>query len=163
MKALHRLSNLIYGIEKGIAIILGTIILLSLSAGVLFRYVLSTPLSWSDEAAVFSLIWLTFIGGSMGIKRQDSAAISILIDKLKGKAKQIVFATGVFILFSFIVYILYLSIGWLSSPNIYIQRSSSMGMPMIYAYLSVPVSFVFMMIHTLNLFVNTMKNKGEEI
>lgn len=158
MRILTKVSDLVYAMEKVLAIIFGGIILFSLSAGVLYRYVLSAPLLWSDEVAIFSLIWLTFIGGSMGIKRQDSAAVSVFIDKLKGRAKQIAFAIGVLILLVFIAYIFYLSIGWLSSPNISVQRSSSMGMPMIYAYLSVPVSFIFMTIHSLELFLSTVQD-----
>ncbi|MBD8003729.1 TRAP transporter small permease [Bacillus norwichensis] len=159
MKLLNRLSDLIYQIEKLLAIAFCSAMLISLSAGVLYRYVLNSPLTWSDETAIFSLIWLTFIGGSMSIKRQDSAAVSIFMDKLKGRPRQALFGIGIAVLAAFLMYIFYLALTWLSSPNIAIQRSSSMGMPMIYAYVSIPVSFLFMMIHTIELFVNNFKSK----
>lgn len=158
MKLLHLLSNIVYQIEKLLAIILCSAMLISLSAGVLYRYILNSPLKWSDETAIFSLVWLTFIGGSMSIKRQDSAAVSIFMDKLKGKIRKVLFGLGIAVLAAFIIYIFYLSLTWLSSPNIAIQRSSSMGMPMIYAYASIPVSFFFMFIHTFELFVNNFKS-----
>ncbi|OMP65997.1 TRAP transporter small permease [Domibacillus epiphyticus] len=158
MKALHRLSDWVYNIEKVIAVILCAAMLISLSAGVLFRYVLSAPLTWSDETAIFSLIWLSFIGGSMSIKRQDSAAITLLMDKVHGKARTIMLGAGLAVLLAFVIYIFYLSIIWLSSPTIMMQRSSSMGMPMIIAYLSIPVSFFFLIIHTLELFLNNFKS-----
>ncbi|MFS0644086.1 TRAP transporter small permease [Siminovitchia sp. 179-K 8D1 HS] len=158
MKLLHQLSNIVYQIEKLLAIALCSAMLISLSAGVLYRYILNLPLTWSDETAIFSLVWLTFIGGSMSIKRQDSAAVSIFMDKLKGKLRQTLFGLGIAVLAAFLIYIFYLSLTWLSSSNIAIQRSSAMGMPMIYAYASIPVSFFFMIIHTLELFINNFKS-----
>lgn len=161
MKVLHQLSNWIYNIEKVLVSILGAVMLLSLSAGVLYRYVLNAPLTWSDETAIFSLVWLTFLGGSMSIKRQDSAAVTILMDKLKGKTRQLLLGAGLAVLFAFVVYIFYLSIGWLSSSNIMLQRSSSMNLPMIIPYLSIPVSFFFLIIHSLELLINNfITNKG---
>ncbi len=165
MKLLHRVSHVVYTCEKLLAILLCAAMLISLSAGVLYRYVLNTPLTWSDETAIFSLVWLTFIGGSMSIKRQDSAAVTIVMDKMTGKLRKFLFGIGLLILGLFIGYIIYLSVIWLSSPNISLQRSSSMRMPMIYAYASIPVSFSFMMIHILELISNnfTTKQGGEPL
>ncbi|BAQ09315.1 TRAP transporter small permease [Sporosarcina sp. FSL W7-1349] len=159
MKALHRLSNWVYSIEKFAAIILCGTMLFSLAAGVLYRYVLSSPLTWSDEIAIFSLVWLSFIGGSMSIKRKESAAVSILMDKMKGKLRTVLLGIGMLALLAFVAYIFYLSIGWLSSPNIRVQKSSSIGLPMIYAYLSIPVCFLFMVIHTLELVLDNFFGK----
>lgn len=161
MKILHQLSSWIYNIEKVMVMILGAVMLISLSAGVLFRYLLNSPLTWSDETAIFALVWLTFLGGSMSIKRQDSAAVTIIMDKLTGKTRQLLIGAGLAVLLAFVVYIFYLSIGWLSSPSISIQRSNSMGLPMIIPYLSVPVSFLFLVVHTLELLVNNfIADKG---
>lgn len=159
MVFVHRLSNTVFKAEKALAILLGTAMLVSLAAGVFFRYVLKSPLTWSDETAIFALVWLTFIGGSMSIKKQNAAAVTIFMDKLKGGLKTLLAGMGLLIVLIFAAYILYLSIGWLSSPNILVQRSSSMNLPMIYAYLSVPVSFLFITIHTLDLLA---KNFGKE-
>ena len=162
MKVIHKLSDWVYNLEKIIAIILCSLILVSLAAGVLYRYVLHSPLIWSDETAIFSLVWLTFIGGSMGIKLNESPAITLFMDKIKGTPRKILLAVGTLSVLVFVVYIFYLSVIWLSSPNIVVQKSSSMQMPMIYAYLSVPVSFFFMAIHTLSLFIKNFQTKEEE-
>lgn len=163
MVLVHRLSNAIFKAEKALAILLGIVMLVSLAAGVFFRYVLKSPLTWSDEIAIFALVWLTFIGGSMSIKTQNAAAVTIFIDKLNGVLKTFLTGIGLLIVLIFAAYILYLSIGWLSSPNILVQRSSSMNLPMIYAYLSVPVSFLFITIHSLDLLAKNFGKEKEEI
>ncbi|MGM0904036.1 MAG: TRAP transporter small permease [Bacillota bacterium] len=163
MKLIHHLSNGLYKIEKLLAVIFCLIILISLSAGVLFRYVLSNPLTWSDETAIFSLVWLTFIGGSMSIKRKDAPAITLFIDRFSGVALKVLVVISTLAVLIFVGYLFYLSVVWLSSPNILIQKSSSMQMPMIYAYLSVPVSFLFMTIHALEVFLDALWNRKGEV
>lgn len=159
MGFIHALSNALHKLEKLLAILLCFLILFSLSAGVLYRYVLSAPLTWSDEVAIFSLAWLTFIGGSMGIKRGHAASITLLMDRVHGKVKTILMGMSFFLVLGFVAYLLYLSFVWLSSPNIMVQRSGSMGLPMIIPYLSVPVSFLFITIHTLD---HLIRNFGKE-
>lgn len=154
---IERLSDWVFKVEKVLVMILLGIMFVSLTAGVIFRYYLNSPLLWSDEVAIFSLIWLTFVGGSMSIKRQQSAAVSLLTDRLKGRWKKIVYIFGFAVVALFCAYLLYISYHWLSSPNIQIQRSSAMQLPLIYVYISVPVGFAFMFIHSLSLFVKSFK------
>ncbi|WHX99906.1 TRAP transporter small permease subunit [Neobacillus sp. DY30] len=163
MTFIHRLSDLFHKVEKFIAIILCLTMLISLSLGVFFRYVLSAPLNWSDETAIFSLVWLTFIGGSLGIKTQSSAAVTLFMDRFSGKIKTILFGLGLLAALVFVAYIFYLSIIWISSPSIMLQRSNSMRLPMIIPYLSVPVSFFFMTIHSIDLMAKNFLDKREAL
>lgn len=50
--------------------------------GVFFRYVLTDPLVWSEELSTFSMVWVTMIGGSMGIKRCSHVGVSYLVDNI---------------------------------------------------------------------------------
>ncbi|EKN67813.1 TRAP transporter small permease [Schinkia azotoformans] len=163
MNFIHLLSDWLHKVEKLLAIILCTVMLISLSAGVFYRYVLSAPLTWSDETAIFSLVWLTFIGGSMSIKQQNSAAVTIFMDRFSGKARMILLGISFLVVLLFVGYIFYQSVIWLSGPTIMMQSSNSMRMPMIFAYLSVPVSFFFLIVHSLDLIVKNFKKKEEVV
>lgn len=159
MNVIKKLSDIVFRIEKVLAVILGTAMFLSLFLGFLFRYVFSSPLLWSNEVAIFSLIWLTLIGASMGVKTGQTAMITMFVDRFRGSnAYKWMIVTSFFILIIFAVYILYLSYNWLSSPNIYVQSSGSMGLPMIYPYLSVPVGFLFLLIHATSKFIEAWKD-----
>ncbi|MGO4890384.1 TRAP transporter small permease [Anaerobacillus sp. MEB173] len=152
-----KLSDTVFKIEKAIVMVLISLMFLILTGGVFFRYFLNSPLIWSDEFAIFTLIWLTFIGGSISIKRQQAAAVTILVDKLNERGRKIVASIGFLILLIFCVFIVYYSYTWLSSPNIVLQKSNSMQVPMIYPYLSVPIGFLFMSIHSMQLFLLSLK------
>lgn len=162
LKLLTVASNTLFRVEKVIAVILGIVLLVSLAAGVLFRYFLNAPLFWSDELAMFCLAWITFIGGSMCIKMKASPSITMLIDSVKPAARRVISIISTLILLIFIVYVLYLSIVWITGPNIQSQISTSLKWPKFYFYLSVPVSFGFMTIHAVELFIKTVLNKEDE-
>lgn len=162
MKIINKLSDVVYSLEKLLAIILATVLIVALAGGVLFRYVLESPLFWSDELAIFCLIWITFIGGSMGLKQKASPSITIVTDLVSGKVKKILTIISNIILLVFVGYVLYLAINWISMPNILVQTSTAMNMPKIYFYLSIPVSFVFMVIHVFNATVQSFTNVKEE-
>lgn len=157
MGLVSKLSDYIYSIEKVIVTILLSVMFLSLTAGVIFRYFLKSPLHWSEETAIFTLAWLTFIGGSMTIKRQQTAAVTFLMERLSGKLYYILNIIAYFIVFAFALFIFVWSIPWILSPNIVYQKSLAMQLPMIVPYLSVPVGFCFLTIHSLDLFIKSFK------
>jgi TRAP-type C4-dicarboxylate transport system permease small subunit len=64
------------------ALILMLILLVDMMLGVFFRYVVGRALSWSEEVGTLSLVWLTFIGGAIGVNRGAHFAIHLAIDRL---------------------------------------------------------------------------------
>lgn len=163
MKIVKKINNFVFSIEKILAIILAIGLLVSLAAGVFFRYVLKNPLFWSDELAIFCLIWITFIGGSLSLKEKASPSITILTDLVPIKYKKYVQALSNIILLAFVAYILYLAIVWISMPSILVQTSTAMNIPKIYFYFSIPVSFVFSVFHVLaNIFIDFSDREKEE-
>ncbi|PLR75562.1 TRAP transporter small permease [Bacillus sp. V3-13] len=166
MKLFSEINNLIYEIEKILVIFLLSIVLVSLTSGVFFRYFFNNPLHWTEEAAIFALAWVTFIGGSMTLKGKQSAAVSIIVEKFTGHAYNALVLICNLIVFLFCACMVFISIRWVSSPFILFEKSIAMQMPMIVAYLSVPVGFSFMTIHSLEMLlhdvVDGLKNVGSK-
>ena len=162
LRAINKLSDVVYSFEKILAIILATVLLVSLAGGVLFRYLFKSPLFWSDELAIFCLIWITFIGGSMGLKQKASPSITIVTDIVSTKLRKILNILSNVILLVFVGYVLYLAYKWIGTPNIMVQTSTAMNMPKIYFYLSIPISFIFMVIHVFNATLQSFTDVEEE-
>jgi TRAP-type C4-dicarboxylate transport system permease small subunit len=57
-------------------------ITLILFAGVIWRYFLVNPLTWTDEVARMLFVWLGFIGAAVGVKAGLHASVSILAHRL---------------------------------------------------------------------------------
>ncbi|MED4583243.1 TRAP transporter small permease [Brevibacillus choshinensis] len=165
MNTIQRTSDFIYRIEKVLAVVILCIMTLSLVAGVVFRYFLNSPLSWSDEAAMFSLVWVTFLGGSICIKRDQLAAVSFVTDRFSGKTRQVLLSLGLFIVILFCLFFLYLSLNWITSPTMSFERSDALELPMIIPYSIVPIGTCFMTIHFIHTFLHGLrigKTEGED-
>jgi TRAP-type C4-dicarboxylate transport system permease small subunit len=161
LKLVNNLSDIVFKIEKVFVIILVGLMFTSLTAGVLFRYFLKMPLHWADETAIFSLVWLTFIGGSMSIKHGHLAAVTIFVDRLPGRLRHILLCISTTLVLGFGILLLVVSIEWVLQPTIAFQKSPIMEVPMIYPYLSVPIGMLFLCIHSLNLVVKTLTGTNQ--
>ena len=49
---------------------------------VIMRYVFNNSLSWSEELGKFIFVWISWIGISIGHRRQEHIKITMLVDKL---------------------------------------------------------------------------------
>src|ERR1044072_5953999 len=47
------------------------------------RYVLNDSLSWTEEIARYGLMWIVFIGGAMGTRRNTHTAVELLANVMK--------------------------------------------------------------------------------
>lgn len=162
MKIISRLSNICFSSERILAVLLFALMVISILLGVVFRYFLNKPLTWSDEFALFSLVWITFIGGSMSIKLNKAAAMTFVMDIVPAKIRKVLIGLGTLLVLIFSAFLLYLSLKWITAPNISLQRSQAVGLPMVILYVAIPLGFLFMTVHALELFVDSFQSGKKE-
>ncbi len=73
-----RLLDLVSLIPRFFLVALMVVLLVDMMLGVFFRYVMERPLPWTEEVGNLALIWLTFIGGAIGITRGSHFSIHLL-------------------------------------------------------------------------------------
>ncbi|WP_442599771.1 TRAP transporter small permease [Neobacillus sp. D3-1R] len=151
------ISDIIASFEKKLAMVLMFAMAVVVALGVIFRYVLNEPLFWAGEVSIFLLIYITFLGGSLGLKYKMQASVSIVTDYLPEKVKKIVFIVGHLFMLLFMAIILFYCFKWISSPNVAIQKSSALLLPMWIPYTIIPVGFSFATIHILNNLLEIIK------
>lgn len=98
----------------------------------------------------------------MVLKEKTSPTITFLIDSVPKRFKKYFLIVSNIVLLAFVGYVLYLAINWISTPNILVQRSTSMDMPKIYFYLSIPISFAFSTIHVMNNVIESFKSEDHK-
>ena len=85
---LKKLSDFIYKITgEFISVDLAVIVVLSFSQ-VVSRYVFSFSISWAQELVTYLLVWLVFMGCCMGLRDNEVAALTIVVDKLSPNMKK---------------------------------------------------------------------------
>ena len=160
MKVINGLSDMLFKIEKVMAVILMSVILLSIILGVVFRYFLNNPLTWTDELAIYMLIWLTFVGGSMSVKNEQAASLDLLFEKVGEEVQRIFKIVGYGSVIIFSVIVTYMAIKWISNPSVLTQISPGLKISMFLPYLSIPFGLFCLSIHALNHLVQSFAYKA---
>ena len=111
------------------------------------RFLFSYSLFWSDELTRFLLIWISFLGMSVGVRRGAHPGIDSLTRALPQRvARVVVSCAAVLCLFFFAMMVVY---GGILVLRTWPQRSPSLGLRMTVPYLAVPVAGLFMLFHGL--------------
>ncbi|RXI98299.1 TRAP transporter small permease [Anaerobacillus alkaliphilus] len=143
------LSNGISIIEKSLAVVLMFSMAVIVTMAVFFRYFLNSPLSWAGEVSIFLLVWISFIGGSLGLKYKSQASVTILVEYVSLSVKRILLIIGHLLMLMFLIFILYYSYKWVLSPSVGFQKSSAILLPMWIPFSAVPIGLTFATVHLL--------------
>jgi TRAP-type C4-dicarboxylate transport system permease small subunit len=140
VRALNRATIVVVG---ALTLVLTGVVLLQ----VLYRYVLELPLVWSDEAARHLLVWLSFVGGGVGIAQALHPRIE-LIDALRAprirRTIEIVISVAVL---AFLGCLVVVSTDVAKAYNVY--RSLGTGLPQSLPRSALPVGACLMAINVL--------------
>ncbi len=130
---------------KGASLIAVTAFMLILGivvAGVVFRYVLNDPLTWSETLALWAMIWLVFAGTPVPLARSSHYAVEALVVKFpEGVQRWLALAvTALGLLFC----VLLAGHGfWLTNQN-RAQIDPTLEVPFAFSYAAVPTGFALM-------------------
>ncbi|MGL5950833.1 MAG: TRAP transporter small permease [Cetobacterium sp.] len=148
-------------ILESIAVLLITIMICVSSWQVLSRYVFKSPSAFTEEFLRFSLIWLSMLGIAYMFGKKQHISIDFLKKKFVEKDKVLLemIIVGIFTLFSIVVMIIGGGNAVMMSLK---QISPSLGLPMAYVYLSLPVSGFFIVAYSA-LIIDDLKKKYNSI
>ncbi|MEJ8546660.1 TRAP transporter small permease [Brevibacillus borstelensis] len=156
MKAL---SDFISAVEKYVAVVLMFAMAVIVALAVVFRYVLGAPLSWAGEVSIFLLIWVSFIGGSLGLKYRSQAAVTIVLEYATAKARKMVGIMGHVLMLAFLAVMLYYSYAWVLSPGVAFQKSTAILLPMWIPFSAVPIGLTCAAIHLLSNLIGMIREE----
>ena len=125
---------------------------------VVMRHVFNDSLSWSEELARILFIWMSWIGISFGQKRGEHIKITLVINAVKGRVKDIVLMLADLCTLA-ILGVLVVK-GFEITQKIYLMGSitPALFVPKWIMYASVPVSCTLMAVRIVKDFALTMIN-----
>lgn len=71
-----------YGVAQKLGLFLFVCMTVVTALQVIFRYVLSIPMPWTEELARYLMIWVTFIGAGVVTRRRLHIQMDLLIDRV---------------------------------------------------------------------------------
>jgi TRAP-type C4-dicarboxylate transport system permease small subunit len=116
--------------------------------GVFTRYVLNDPLPWTEEAARYALIWLSWLGGGIALRRGAHIAVEFLLDAIPSAPARavVLFAGRAAAIFFLAICVWY---GIVLVQRVSFQSTIALGISMQLPYASVPVGSLLMIYHML--------------
>jgi TRAP-type C4-dicarboxylate transport system permease small subunit len=135
-----------------------TVMVITTALGVIFRYVLHSSLSWSDEFGAYLFVWLTCLGAAVALKRRAHPEVRILADRVPSRVQPLLHAiTDCAVMALGLVFVFY---GGRMIELMGTETAASIQISMVYPFLAIPVSgglIVFHSItHLLLLFLNAL-------
>lgn len=115
--------------------------------GVFMRYVLNDAYAWVEELARYSMIWLSWLGGGLAIRRGAHIAVEFGIDLLAADARRAVLFAGRLAIFGFLGVCIWF--GADLTMRVSMQSTIALGISMQIPYASIPIGSALMVYHLL--------------
>jgi TRAP-type C4-dicarboxylate transport system permease small subunit len=112
---------------------------------VICRYLLGAALTWSEEFARYGLVWITFLGAGIALKKRAHMGVQAIVEMFSPGVRKTVQIFTIFTVMGFLV------IATLKGTELALfnmkQYSPAMGLPMGFVYLAIPSGCLVMIIH----------------
>jgi len=117
--------------------------------GVVNRFLLKLPISWTEEVSRFLMIWICMLGSTIAVKEGTHVAVLYFISKFRNESRQKIALLNHLLIIAFLiipsVYGIKLCISQAG------QLSPALRISMFYPFISVPLGFIIMILHELAL------------
>lgn len=157
MKIIHDIDKVINKILRFIVIIMLSVMSVVVFAQVLFRIVhLSIP--WSEELSKYLLIWSTFLGAAICIRKGSLVGLEFLKNSMSEEKQKILQTILNLIVCAMLLFLI--NVGFWAVRRVWFQITPVLKLSMGLMYAAIPIGSVFMLIN--QILVTIYSWKGEE-
>lgn len=144
---MQRLVGYINRLAEVAAVVAFATLITVVSAAVFWRYVLNDSVVWAEELSRYCFIWVTFLGGGLGVGKNIHVGVDSLVMLLPQQPRKIVevgveIAIVIFLITLIAVGVQFMQFGMNS-------RALMLQIPMGYVYAAVPAGALVMLANVL--------------
>lgn len=147
------MSSVVRAFEYFIAILFASLVA-TILAQIVFRYFLGTSLSWAEEIARYTFVWLVYLAGILAVREGLNITFDILLNALPDKLWAVLFLATNIVVCGFLALVAYLGVDATADMR---QVSSILRIPMRYVYLAIPVGALGMLIAQINYCIRCLR------
>lgn len=144
-------------LERLLAVLFITMVLVLLVAQVYFRYVAQDPLLWSDEAARISLIYLTFIGAGLVASTDSHISMELIDTRLTNRGRRILRVLVNLAMVAASSVVIYTSIPTIQRAMT--QYTTALEVQVAYLYAAGAIGFALIVLHSLRNVVRIIRGQ----
>jgi TRAP-type C4-dicarboxylate transport system permease small subunit len=148
---MQRANDIIGRITEIFLVMILSAMALAVFLQVIFRYLINLPLFWTEEFARYCLIWSSFLGAAVAMKRGEHIAVRIFMDRFPPAGRKALSAIALLCVIGILVIILWggIKLVFVAQAQISPALRISMSIP----YMAIPVGSGIMILHAVALFL----------
>lgn len=158
------LDKIVSKVEELIAVVgLSAMTVITLVA-VFFRYVLQSPIIWSEEAARYLMVWSTMLGISIATRQKAHLGIDIFVSMAPKKLQRALEIFSTLMMIVMFIFLTIISIVFIQSAIRTGNVSPMLRIPFYIIYLALPLGFGLSAVRSIQDLVDVIKgvdNKEE--
>lgn len=128
---------------------------------VIFRFVLNQPLAWTEELAVYCLIWMTFLGSAYALSQKAHIAVDFFTSLFPLFVRKILYTLATLVSITFYIILVYQ--GYILTMHAMTELTPVLRLPMGWVYSVIPISGFLLLINLFHVFVKDMRGGGKTI
>src|SRR6056297_2516241 len=139
-----------------ICILMGIVMTITTLVGILFRYVMTNPLPWTEELARYTMIWMGLLAISIGIKNNSHLGVNLFINFFPRSIRKIILYITRILIFYFLYMLL--TYGYSMALKGMNQIAPALRIQMFYVLVSVPIAALLSIIQLILITIIDIKN-----
>jgi TRAP-type C4-dicarboxylate transport system permease small subunit len=147
-------------IEEYILVILFPLMVIIVFVATCVRYLTTGSIPWAEEVARYCMVWIGYIGASLGLKRNAHLGVEALVMKLPTRVQPFFGYLRIGIILLFNVLIAYFTYQIIQSQIDTEQISPALRIPIWFAYGAIPVGMILMSIRCIQALGDVQKALG---
>jgi C4-dicarboxylate transporter, DctQ subunit len=156
------LSRLLERFEDSILIITFSIMCLIAFGNVISRYFLNYSFAFTEEVTINLFVLLTFVGTSVGVRKNAHLGFSLLFDLANGKGKKLLCIFSSLITCLLFVLLTYYGVRMVEFQMMLNQTTPAMGWPQWIFTLAFPIGCLFCLCRVIESFFKEYKQISAE-
>jgi TRAP-type C4-dicarboxylate transport system permease small subunit len=158
MKAISWVSKAAEKTATFLGALILAVMLAFMTAGVVFRYLLNSPLAWTDETAMILIVWMVFFGASIGVRERTHVGTAAFLSLFPSRFRKIIVISTDLLIAFFSAYLMVF--GWKISLVGTGQQTVYWGVSYFYLYLSISAGGLLLLIQSISIIIDDLQQFG---
>lgn len=144
MTVLHRVLTPMRWLARGCVVLLFAYMIVAILLQVLGRYLPTLfpfAIDWTEESARYAQIWLVLLGAGIAMQERLHVGVDVLVHFLPSRLRQVIVVLSTAACLTFLWVTIQHSGRLLAVGRM--QTSPSLGLPMHYVYLALPIGLIY--------------------
>ena len=160
MRWLNKVSDVVNTVAEYFCAIALGVMSIVVFIQVVFRLTAGS-LPWSEELARYLMIYMVYVGTSIGVKRCSHIAVEVIMDRCPPTVQKVVeLLVDLLMIAAFVILCVY---GMKIVDITMMQKSPAMQIKMGYVYMSMVLGGALMLLHCVNNMINTITGYKPEV